>query len=232
MALSNNYRKLFVDSRWRSSGGHNDFTIELPNDVDTTRTSSVYLASCSFSNTFETVLSGVNDRLYYISKDTAHVPSVVSSNNKLYALAKSGTAWVWIPPSARLAYFVQITGASVTPSNNKLYFMYQNPLQSNSFVLYAKTVALGAYTATQLAAQIQSALLPTIPGLSVAWNGSSYVFNFPNANWWVPTHQELPSHIHLLTSRRIERSTTWDVASIRQTHKQTNSKETDNRKTQ
>ena len=67
MALSNNYRQLFVDSRWRSSGSHNDFTIELPNDVDTTRTSSVYLASCSFSNTFETVLPNVNDKLFLIA---------------------------------------------------------------------------------------------------------------------------------------------------------------------
>ena len=41
MALSNKYRKLFVDSRWRTSGSHNDFAIELPNDVDATRTSSV-----------------------------------------------------------------------------------------------------------------------------------------------------------------------------------------------
>jgi hypothetical protein len=41
-------RKLFIDSRWRLPGEHNDFTIELPNDVDTTATSTVYLASCSF----------------------------------------------------------------------------------------------------------------------------------------------------------------------------------------
>ena len=64
MALSNNYRKLSVDSRWRVSSDHSDFVIELPDDCDTTRTSSVYLASCSFANTFETVLPGINDTLY------------------------------------------------------------------------------------------------------------------------------------------------------------------------
>lgn len=65
-ASAGNYRKVFVDSRWRIAGDHNSFTIELPNDVATTRTSSVYLASCSFSNTFETVTAGVNDKLYCI----------------------------------------------------------------------------------------------------------------------------------------------------------------------
>lgn len=60
------YRKVFIDSRWRLAGSHNNFTIELPNDVDTTRTASIYLGSCSFSNTFETIVAGVNDKLYCI----------------------------------------------------------------------------------------------------------------------------------------------------------------------
>ena len=60
------YRKAFIDSRWRTSGEHNNFTIELPQDVDTTATSSVYVASVSFSNTFETITAGVNDKLYCI----------------------------------------------------------------------------------------------------------------------------------------------------------------------
>jgi hypothetical protein len=62
----NAIRKLFIDSRQRSSGYHNNFTVELPSDVDTTRTTSVYLASCSFSNTFQSVISGVNQTLYYL----------------------------------------------------------------------------------------------------------------------------------------------------------------------
>jgi hypothetical protein len=62
----NAIRKLFIDSRSRSSGYHNNFTVELPTDVDTSRTTSVYLASCSFSNTFQSVISGVNQNFYFI----------------------------------------------------------------------------------------------------------------------------------------------------------------------
>ena len=65
--MAGTYRKVFIDSRWRIAGEHNNFTIELPNDVDTTRTASVYLCSCSFSNTFETIVTGVNDKLYCVA---------------------------------------------------------------------------------------------------------------------------------------------------------------------
>jgi hypothetical protein len=60
------FRKVFVDSRWRSRGEHYDFDIELPQDVVTKPTTVVYVASCSFSNTFETV-GPANDRLYVIT---------------------------------------------------------------------------------------------------------------------------------------------------------------------
>ena len=129
MALSNNYRKLFIDSRWRSSGSHNDFTIELPNDVDTTRTSSVYLASCSFANTFETVLPSVNDRLFVIaenSSDAVPVPSGLS----LYALYK------------KERYVRQVTA-----DNNRLLVMLASTAGvGNPFALYTCTVAPGYYT--------------------------------------------------------------------------------------
>ena len=62
------FRKIFIDSRWRTTGNHNDFQIELPNDVATTATTTVYLASCSFSNTFQTVTAGVNDKLYVLTQ--------------------------------------------------------------------------------------------------------------------------------------------------------------------
>ena len=62
----NTIRKLFVDNRSRASGYHNDFTVELPTDIDTSRTTSVFLASCSFSDTFQSVIAGVNHILYYL----------------------------------------------------------------------------------------------------------------------------------------------------------------------
>ena len=64
----NAIRKLFIDSRARSSGYHNNFTVELPSDVDTTRTTSVYLASCSFSNTCQSIIAGVNQNFYFIMR--------------------------------------------------------------------------------------------------------------------------------------------------------------------
>jgi hypothetical protein len=80
-------RKLFIDSRHRSSGDHNNFTVELPRDVDTSRTSSMYLGSCSFSNTMETVSVGVNDRLFVVA-DTGRV-EVQDANGFLYVLIGS-----------------------------------------------------------------------------------------------------------------------------------------------
>jgi hypothetical protein len=64
--MPSKFRKVFIDSRWRTRGEHYDFDIELPQDVVTTSTSVVYVASCSFSNTFETVGPG-NDKLYFMT---------------------------------------------------------------------------------------------------------------------------------------------------------------------
>ena len=57
-------RKLFLDSRFKVSGTDADFQIELPADIDCTRTSSFFVASCSFANTYQTV-TPFNNLLYY-----------------------------------------------------------------------------------------------------------------------------------------------------------------------
>ena len=194
MALSNNYRKLFIDSRWRSAGSHNDFTVELPNDVDTTRTSSVYLASCSFSNTFETVLAGVNDRIYYLSSDTAHAPSIRDSNNKLYVLAQDGTSWIWVPPSARLGYFVQTSSIVITASNNRLFAMLRSTAGVGPpYILYTCTVAPGSYTLATFAGALQTALRQVLgqnPTVQYQANTNTYAFRYrpddSSAYWWIP----------------------------------------------
>ncbi|HQU34852.1 MAG TPA: hypothetical protein PLB88_11085 [Thermoanaerobaculaceae bacterium] len=64
------FRKIFIDSRWRTTGTHADFSISLPVDVETSATATVYLASCSFSNTFQTIRSGENDRVYVLGGPT------------------------------------------------------------------------------------------------------------------------------------------------------------------
>ena len=64
--MTSRYRKVFIDSRWRISGTHNTFQIELPRDIETTATSTVYVASCSFSTAFDTITSA-DDRLYCLA---------------------------------------------------------------------------------------------------------------------------------------------------------------------
>ena len=58
-------RKLYIDSRFKVSGTDSDFLIELPVDVDCTRTSSFFVASCSFANTYQTI-TDKNNTLYVI----------------------------------------------------------------------------------------------------------------------------------------------------------------------
>jgi hypothetical protein len=83
---SNQYRKVFIDSRWRTSGTHGDFTIELPRDLATSRTASVHVASCSFSNTFSTIESGVNDEFYFLAEDPQAMPPITDDARWLYGL--------------------------------------------------------------------------------------------------------------------------------------------------
>ena len=164
MALSNNYRKLFVDSRWRSSGSHNDFTIELPNDVDTTRTSSVYLASCSFSNTFETVLPNVNDRLFLIAEDASD--AVPAPNGlSLYALYR------------KERYLRQ-----VTDDNKNLYLMLQEDtgVSAPVYTLYQLTLPAVLYTVEYFADVLQNTLRTVVTNATVAWQEASktYAINY------------------------------------------------------
>ena len=50
------YGKLSLDNRFKTSGTHGDFSIELP-DVASSRVAAVYLASCTFANIFGSVIN-------------------------------------------------------------------------------------------------------------------------------------------------------------------------------
>ena len=67
MSNVGNTRKLFLDIRFKISGTDSDFTLELPQDVQCTRTSSFFVASCSFANTFSTV-TPYNAQFYWIER--------------------------------------------------------------------------------------------------------------------------------------------------------------------
>ena len=62
-------RKLYIDSRYKVSGTDVDFLIELPVDVDCSRTSSFFVASCSFANTFQTVTPDNNKFWFFMQQD-------------------------------------------------------------------------------------------------------------------------------------------------------------------
>ena len=68
-------RKLFIDSRFKVAGTDSDFLIELPVDVDCSRTSSFFVASCSFANTFSTVMQS-NNLFYFIVDNGLSFPSI------------------------------------------------------------------------------------------------------------------------------------------------------------
>ena len=59
------YRQLFLDNRFKTSGTHGDFQIELPDVVATSRVAAVYLANSNFANLFGRVIN-TNNLLYLI----------------------------------------------------------------------------------------------------------------------------------------------------------------------
>jgi hypothetical protein len=83
MSNIGNTRKLFLDSRFKSSGSDADFILELPQDVQCTRTSSFYVASCSFANTFSTV-SPYNRQFYWIERSRVAGQSIYNINCYLF----------------------------------------------------------------------------------------------------------------------------------------------------
>ena len=64
MSNVGNTRKLFLDSRFKIRGADAEFTLDLPQDVQCTRTSSFFVASCSFANTYGTITE-FNNKLYF-----------------------------------------------------------------------------------------------------------------------------------------------------------------------
>jgi hypothetical protein len=82
------YKKLYLDTRFRKGGSHSDAIFELPIDIETRNTQSVVLGSMTFVNTLETVLSGVNQNLYYLTQQEVSV--LAGYNDKFYFLREEG----------------------------------------------------------------------------------------------------------------------------------------------
>ena len=80
MSNVGNTRKLFLDSRFKISGTDSDFTLELPQDVQCARTSSFFVASCSFANTYGTI-TDFNNKIYFFA---IHPPPNLGPPFRLY----------------------------------------------------------------------------------------------------------------------------------------------------
>ena len=96
MATIGNTKKLFLDSRYKVSGTDADFLMELPVDIDCTRTSSFFLSSCSFANTYQTV-TAFNNLLYFF---VIIVQGIPGGGNPL-ALDHEGAPWDLYTPDTR-----------------------------------------------------------------------------------------------------------------------------------
>ena len=56
--------RIYIDSRFRTSGTDSDFTISLPRPVELPPNSVGIVEQVVFSNTFESIIAGRNDKLY------------------------------------------------------------------------------------------------------------------------------------------------------------------------
>ena len=77
-------RKIYIDSRF-GIGPPNDFTVELPLQVTTTKEQGLVLGQFSIPNVFGSVIAGYNDRLYW-RVDGVNAPNTIQTgvNDRFY----------------------------------------------------------------------------------------------------------------------------------------------------
>ena len=77
-------RKIYIDSRF-GIGPPNDFTVELPLQVTTTKEQGLVLGQFSIPNVFGSVIAGYNDRLYW-RVDGVNAPNTIQAgvNDRFY----------------------------------------------------------------------------------------------------------------------------------------------------
>jgi hypothetical protein len=75
----NSIRKLYLDSRFRSSGTHSDASFELPIDIELRSTMSMVLGGMSFVNALDTVMEGVNQNLYFQARFNSRITALTDT---------------------------------------------------------------------------------------------------------------------------------------------------------
>ena len=120
MSNVGNTRKLFLDSRFKISGTDSDFTLELPQDVQCTRTASFFVASCSFANTFSTV-TPYNGHFYWIERVNVAGMTVYEMN--VYIIRPGNYTGAELAPELQRAIATSTSWKSVSVTyNNDGYF--------------------------------------------------------------------------------------------------------------
>ena len=84
-------RRVYVDSRFRHSGSEGDFRVILDTPIELSEGALGYIDGICLSNTFPTLVSGVNNRLY--------VRQLMSG----VGLVRRTLAWHWHRGSTRQA---------------------------------------------------------------------------------------------------------------------------------
>ena len=66
--MGDKVKKIYIDSRFRTSGTPTDFTINLIDDIECSEEQCVYVNGCNFPNTIYTVQS-TNNKLYVLEAE-------------------------------------------------------------------------------------------------------------------------------------------------------------------
>ena len=140
-------KKLYLDTRFRSSGEHYNAEFVLPLDVETQNVQSVVLAGCTFTNTLDTVLGDVNEHLYFLAQYNRTIQTGI---NNVVTLAYT-------------------TGAThkIDDTCNRFYIRAQLPARRDFIV----TLINGIYSPSGLADELMRALrtVPELSNVVVSW---------------------------------------------------------------
>jgi hypothetical protein len=204
------FRKVFVDSRYRISGSHADFEIELPRDVSTTRTSSVYLASCSFRNTFETILQGVNDKFYFLRQNLTAAPYPEPSNQFLYGRYRRDRSLPIAVGQSQWIYFV----SHVRREGRDQYALRSAQLNQGTY----NAVTFNPELTRALRASITERPNPNLPDVVQAGTGAwfyNYRMTSPNeaVQYWLLADEDIPNVMSWLAPNivRDTREAPWPI---------------------
>ena len=106
-------RKIYVCSAHRVAGQPNNFTIELPVDVDMGPTAHMAVVGTSIPHVFYGVQSGINNKLYIREFDANRVLTIESGNYTAASLANKLSAKLNADPPTGVTYNVTYSATTM-----------------------------------------------------------------------------------------------------------------------